>query len=163
MTTESNSTENSEYTTTFDENIKLFTRTHNASGVKWAWYARERPKRTTPVARNGMTIAKLQQAGNSVRVKHLRWALYLPHYRTWARSSGHPEAKKIVVPSSLRQDPMYVFLPKGGYTHIIIKNPEGKYICLSSECSDKDSFCYASGVAAALDRMTPLEMSLLGV
>ena len=149
------------YTTSFDERIKLFTRVDNHTGETWAWYAREKPKQIVHTAKNGVTVAKLQAAGNNVRVKHLRWALYLPS--TTAYSRRQATSRAIVVPSTFRSDPMYAFLPKGGYTHVVIKHPSGKYICTSSECSEEDSFCYAAGVASALGRLTVLERGLLGV
>ena len=151
---------NGRYITVFDEQTKQFTRTDTSTGRTWSWYGRNRPTAPKYYAKNGITIEKLQAAGNSVRIKHLRWALYLPQFDV----RGHnrrPLGRAIVVPSSFRSDPMYVFLPKGGYTHIVIKHKTGNYICVSSECAEDDSFCYAAGVATALDRLTPTEIKLL--
>lgn len=150
-----------QYITTYDDKVKMFTRVDATTGESWAWEARKKPTKTSHTAKNGMTVTKLQTAGNSVRVKHLRWAVYLPQVQTIFKRSN--ECRAIVVPSTFRCDPMYKFLPKGGYTHIVIKSKSGKYICVSSECSDEDSFCYAAGVASALDRLSRLDIKFLGV
>lgn len=149
------------YITTFNEQTQRFRKTDTLSGRWWEWSGRG--KRNAPVqnkAKNGITIEKLQAAGNSVRVKHLRWALYLPQFDV--QSYGRRAVgRAIVVPSAFRGDPMYSFLPKGGYTHVVIKHKSGNYVCVSSECAEDDTFCYSAGVATALDRLTDLEIGLL--
>jgi hypothetical protein len=171
MTTTQNNEETT-YTTTYDEQTNSFTRVHK-DGCSWTWRARPKPVKPVFAAKNGLTIQKLQEAGNSVRVKHLRWALYLPLYDVYRKSinrnssarldapHSYIASRALVVPSTFRSDPMYIFLPKGGYTHLVIKHKSGRYICVSSECSEDDPFCYAAGIAVALDRLTPSEINLL--
>ena len=149
------------YTYEYNPATKQTTKKDVETGQEWTFFSRARQGKASFAARNGMTVQKLQEAGHSVRVKHLRWALYLGQSELIKnRMVGH---RMIVVPSTFRRDPMYVMLPKGGFTHVVIKSPSGKYICVSSECSEEDPFCYSQGVAAALDRLTKLDMSLLGV
>jgi hypothetical protein len=152
MPTTSNTTE-TDYITTLDTASGQFTRVEQATGRSWTWQTRERPGKTVHSSKNGVTIEKLAQAGNSVRVKHFRWALYAPYRKSAPRDNELFRA--MVVPSTFRQSRLYDLLPKGGYTHVIIKTKEGEYYMTSSECSENDPFCYAAGVAAALDRLHP--------
>jgi len=148
-----------EYTVVFDEQRQKYIKTETATGRTWEWSARKRPTKPTYASKNGVTVESLQVAGNSVRVKHLRWSLYLPQFNVWGNRNH--QGRAIVVPSTFRKDPMYVFLPKGGYTHVVIKHKSGNYICVSSECAEDDTFCYSAGVAAALDRLSAAEIKLL--
>ena len=147
--------EDPNWVTTYNEHTNSFTRV-DKDGCSWTWRARPRPTKPVLVAKNGLTIQKLQEAGNSVRVKHLRWAMYWPHYDK-RRYLG----RALVVPSTFRGDPSYKFLPKGGYTHVVIKDKAGNYVCVSSECAEDDTFCYAAGVAAALDRLDAAHIGML--
>ena len=136
----------------------------DGSGREWTWKSlSDFRKKSTFSASNGVTMKMLQEAGHSVRVKHLRWAIYMGlGERTAGRSAKAQKVlRAIVVPSTFRKDPMYTLLPKGGFTHISIKTPEGKYICLSSECSDNDPFCYQQGMAKALERLSRYDINLL--
>lgn len=159
--------EDNGYKTYLDSATGLFTRVHEESGRTFVWVARK--KRTKPVfkARNGVTIELLEKAGHKIRVKHFRWAVYLGLNERPIKgrfSSTHDyEMRAICVPSTYRKDPMYRLLPKGGYSHISIKTPEGKYICVSSECSESDPFCYLLGTAKALERLTAADLALLKV
>lgn len=156
------------YSWSIDEVSKEVTKRNNATGETWTWEAKERPKGPRCNPSNGVTIKKLQEAGHSVRIKHLRWASYLAindgMKKRKKKSELEFETHTICVPSTFRKDPLYAFQPKGGYTHIVIK-PKGhdKYICLSSECSKEDPFCYALGVEKALERLTSFEMGYLGL
>jgi len=159
-TAQNNDCDISRYTTEYHEVSDTFIKTDHLNHKMWAWKARPKPVKPVFAAKNGLTIQQLQEAGNSVRVKHLRWALYLPLYDV-PRNSRNIASRALVVPSTFRSDPMYIFLPKGGYTHLVIKHKSGRYICVSSECSEDDTFCYAAGVATALDRLTSTEINLL--
>lgn len=155
-----------EYTWSFDEDAQEVTKKHIISGKTWTWTARARPKGPKCNPSNGATIQKLQDAGHSVRIRHLRWARYaaLNDVRKKNKRELEYDSRVICVPSTFRKDPLFAFLPKGGYTHIVIK-PKGsdKYICLSSECSKNDPFCYALGVEKALERLTSFELGYLGL
>ena len=151
-----------DYETSFDGH--LFKRTHLPTNKTWVWSSRGRPVKRMPRARNNVTIDLLQEAGHKVRVKHFRLASYLGHNNLLKKKASHQfECRIIVIPSSFRKDPMYRVLPKGGYTHISIKDKNNKYICVSSECSEDDPFCYAEGVVAALEKLTSTELELLGI
>jgi hypothetical protein len=148
---------NSSYTYEFNELNGLMTKTEVETGNTWMYPARPKPEKPVFKAKNGVTVESIQQAGHSVRVKHLRWALYVPHVLTM----GYKAIRTIVVPSTFRKDSNYVFDSHGGYTHVVIKKKDGKYLCVSSECAPSDPFCYAAGVAAALDRLTSDEIRSL--
>ena len=150
-----------QYTYEYNPPTKLVTKKDVETGQEWSYMSIQRPTKQHHVARNGITVAKLQDAGHSVRVKHLRYALYLGQNEFIKNREFAVRA--IVVPSTFRKDPFYKFLPKGGYTHVVIKTPKGQYICVSSECSEEDPFCYSHGVAAALERLGKLELRHLGL
>lgn len=159
---------NEEYTWEFNEKTQEVTKTNKLSGQVYVWKAKPRPKGPKCNPSNGATIEKLQEAGHSVRVKHFRWAEYAAIHDSFIKkkksldftAKPHP----ICVPSTFRKDPMYYFLPRGGYTHVVIKPKNSdKYICLSSECSTKDPFCYAIGVEKALERLSSFELGYLGL
>lgn len=153
-----------DYLTVVSADGHLFKRTHLPSNKTWVWTSRERPAKRIPRARNKVTIELLQEAGHKVRVKHFRLATYLGQNELVRKKEAHKfEFRVIVIPSSFRKDVMYRILPKGGYTHISIKNKDNKYICVSSECSEEDPFSYAAGVASALERLTRTELELLGI
>jgi hypothetical protein len=148
---------NSTYTFSYNQATNIVTKTDVDTGNSWDYLSRPRPGKLVCATRNGATVDKLQAAGNNVRVKHLRWAVYL------GQSYSGPFARLIVVPSTFRKDPNYYFSPKGGYTHVVIKRANGEYVCVSSECSQEDPFSYNMGVATALDRLTREELEMLGV
>jgi hypothetical protein len=110
--------------------------------------------------KNGVTIDKLKAAGNVVKIKHIRFALYakLKHH---LRNNKPDSARAIAIPSTFRKDPNYTVLPKGGYTHITIKNKDDVYFCVSSECSMEETFCYRKGIVEALDRLNSNEVAVL--
>lgn len=154
--------ESNGYQTYYDPATERFTRTHKESGRTFAWYARERPKKPVFKANNGVTVQIIEDAGHEIRVKHLRWALYIGQTERARRGRQYEyELHPICVPSTFRKDPMYKLLPKGGYTHISIKTPEGRYICVSSECSEEDPFCYQLGTVKALERLSREDIQLL--
>jgi hypothetical protein len=140
----------------YNPSNKIVTKTEIATGNTWHYISRPIPAKPVFKAKNGITVEAIQAAGHNVRVKHLRWAVYIPHTIT-ARAS----TVAVVVPSTFRKDPNYMFTPKGGYTHVVIKKKDGEYLCVSSTCAPEDPFCYAAGVAAALDRLTLMEIASL--
>jgi hypothetical protein len=158
-----------QYSYSMDDITGLVTKLENTTGETWTWKAKARPEGPKCNPSNGVTIAKLQEAGHSVRVRHFRWAYYAPLLDNVKRLRKSKQVyldapHAICVPSTFRQDPMYSFSPKGGYTHIVIKpKSSDKYICLSSECAKSDTFCYATGVEKALERLTSFEMGYLGL
>jgi len=148
----------SKYTYSYNPSNNVVTKTDSSTGNTWEYLSRSKSVKPAFKAKNGITVGMLQAAGHSVRVKHLRWALYTPHALT-----AKTGMTAIVVPSTFRKDPSYIFTPSGGFTHIVIKKEDGEYICVSSICSQDDPFCYAAGVAAALDRLTAKEIVSLGL
>jgi hypothetical protein len=153
----SNTKKKRTYVFTYNKETNTVTKTDKDTGVTWSYSSRARNNKPAATSKNGVTVEKLLAAGNKVRVKHLRWAVYLGH-----KCIGDI-ARLVVVPSSFRKDPNYFFAPKGGYTHVVIQRPAGDYLCVSSECSQDDPFCYAAGVCTALDRLVPEELDYLGV
>jgi hypothetical protein len=156
------------YMWVMDDSTGTVTKTEMASGRTWTWTPKPRPSKAKCSPKNGVSIQAIAEAGHKVRVRHLRWAYYLgTNERTQMLRSNREKRvynyRPIVVPSSFRRDPLYVLLPKGGYTHITIKTKENKYICLSSECATNDPFCYTTGVEKALERMTRDEVRYLGI
>jgi hypothetical protein len=151
-----------EYKYEYCPSTKKVTKTNTITGEEWSWFPRPRPGKVVCNPSNGVTIQKLVEAGNNVRVKHLRLALYWAQPHAIGRNTTS-SMRVIVVPSSFRKDPNYHLLPKGGFTHVVIKRPNGEYICVSSECSEDDPFCYNMGVCVALERLTPTELQLLGL
>jgi hypothetical protein len=151
------SKEKKNYKYEYNPSNNIVTKTDVDTGNTWEYLSRPRPSKLVCPTKNGVTIEKLQAAGNNVRVKHLRWAIYL------GQSHVNSTIRLIVVPSTFRKDPNYYFTPKGGYTHVVIRKPSGEYVCVSSECSSDDPFCYAVGVSTALDRLLPEEIEALGV
>lgn len=159
MTTQQ--TNNPDYVTVYNEDGRV-TRTHVPSGKQWHWTSRPKERKRFYRARNGVTVDSLVEDGLKVRVKHFRLARYLGQMEKLKPRESHMfEARVIVIPASFRKDPMYHVLSRGGYTHISIQSKDGKYICLSSECAEQDTFCYRLGIAKALERLTDTEMELL--
>jgi hypothetical protein len=147
------------YTTVFDEENKRFVRTDLSTGQTWSWPYKKRPSRKKhTVSSNGVTLEKLTKAGHKVRIRHFRYATYNPHdsFRGLFRAD-----RETVVPSTFRHSPYYRLSPKGGFTHITIQITDTDYICLSSECSTKDPFCYNSGITIALSRLTQYDLHRL--
>jgi len=140
------------YTFEYNPNNNIVTKTDVETGNSWSYPSRSAPRKPAFSAKNGITVAQLQEAGHNVRVKHMRWAMYTPH---------RGRQSVMAVPSTFRKDYNYLFFPKGGFTHVVIKKSDGGYICVSGECSIDDPFCYAAGVAAALDRLTALDIASL--
>lgn len=165
--TKTMSKQNKQKTYVFDYNTEtnIVTKTDPDTGNSWLYPSR--PKQSSPVckAKNGVTIKDIQDAGFSVRVKHLRYAWYMPHLlaKKHVRYIPVNEIRLMVVPSTFRKDINYTFVPHGGFTHIVIKTQDGEYICVSSECAPDDPFCYAAGVASALDRLTRADRLVLGL
>ncbi len=154
------------YMWVMDEATGAVTKTELASDRTWTWVPKPRPSKAKCSPKNGVSIQAIADAGHKVRVRHLRWAYYLGiGERTRnMRNTGKDYANRaIVVPSSFRRDPLYLLLPKGGYTHITIKTKDNNYVCLSSECAINDPFCYTTGVEKALERLTDDELRYLGI
>jgi hypothetical protein len=152
------------YTDTYNPSTNKVTRLDTVSGETWEYFPRPKIVAEEYMAKNGVTVDSLIAAGNKVRVKHLRYALYMGlNEKLVNKKRRDYELREIVVPSTFRKDPMYTLLPKGGYTHVVIQHSSGKYVCVSSACSKEEPFCYARGVATALDRLSKFEMSVLGV
>lgn len=153
------------YSWKMDESTGMVTKTENSTGETWSWQHKARPAKAKCEASNGITVQKIQEAGNKVRVRHLRWAYYMSNadLLKYSRRMLTLIRRKIVVPSSFRRDPLYRLLPKGGYTHVTIKTSAGGYVCLSSECSEEDPFCYVKGVEKALERLSDVEIAYIGL
>ena len=152
------------YTWKFDKSTGIVTKTEISTGNNWSWVPKPRPVKAVCAPKNGVTVDMLSKAGNKVRVRHLRWAAYLGHEEHVSKKyGGFFLSRMIVVPSSFGKDPLYLLRPKGGYTHITIKTDMGKYVCISSECSLEDPFCYRKGVEKALERLTDYELAELGI
>lgn len=146
------------YTFEYNPSNNLVTKTDVVTGNSWSYLSRSAPRKPVFAAKNGITVEQLQSVGHNVRVKHIRWAMYAPHM------GSHTGRQSVMaVPSTFRKDYNYLFFPKGGFTHVVIKKSDGGYVCVSSECSIDDPFCYAAGVAAALDRLTDEDIDSLGL
>jgi hypothetical protein len=145
------------YTYTYNPSNNIVTKTDLATGNTWDYLARPKNVKPDYSASNGVTVEALQRAGNNVRVKHLRWAIYWQHEPVLKNRQGEV-SRVMVVPSTFRKDPNYMMLPKGGFTHVVIKKADGEYVCVSSECSQDDPFCYAAGVSRALERLRPSQI-----
>jgi hypothetical protein len=141
------------YAYSYNPSNNLVTKTELATGNTWDYLSRPKHGKPDHTPSNGVTVNALQKAGHNVRVKHLRWAVYWGHEAMLKNNKG-AVSRMMVVPSTFRKDPNYMFLPKGGYTHVVIKKKDGEYVCVSSECSVEDPFCYGAGVARALERLT---------
>ena len=150
------------YAYTYNPSNNIVTKTDLATGNTWEYLSRAKGEKPNHKASNGVTVEALQQAGNNVRVKHLRWAIYWVHDPVLKNGKGEV-SRVMIVPSTFRKDPNYMLLPKGGFTHVVIKKANGDYVCVSSECSQDDPFCYNAGVARALERLRPSQVQdLLG-
>lgn len=152
------------YKSTYNPSTNKMTKEDTVTGETWDYFPRPRIFAPEYSANNGVTVDQLIAAGNKVRVKHLRYALYMGLNEKLVNKKNYDfELREIVVPSTFRKDPMYTLLPKGGYTHVVIQHKSGKYICVSSACAKEEPFCYAAGVATALDRLSKTDMQFLGV
>ena len=145
------------YSFSYNQENNVVTKTDVVTGNSWSYPSRPKPGKLVSPTKNGVTVEKLQAAGHKVRVKHMRWAVYLRQ-----RYVG-PGLRLMAVPSTFRKNPNYFFAAKGGYTHVVIQRPSGEYVCVSSECAQDDPFSYAVGVSTALDRLLPSELEYLGV
>jgi hypothetical protein len=149
------------YSTVFDEQNNCFVKTEKVTGKSWTWPYKDRPSRKTQlVSSNGVTLDKITAAGFKVRIRHFRYAVYNPQNSSIGLYVG---LREIVVPSTFRHSPYYKLCPKGGFTHITIQMADQDYICLSSECSKKDPFCYNTGIATALSRLSNHDLNRLGL
>lgn len=151
------------YNTVFDEQNNCFIKTDKISGKSWKWPYKDRLSRKNPtVSSNGVTLQKLAKANYKVRIRHFRYASYNPgdsfNFRELFKT-----AREIIVPSTFRNSPYYKLAPKGGFTHITIRVSDKDYICLSSECSKKDPFCYNTGIAVALSRISGHDLARLSL
>ena len=147
----------SKYITTHYPESSTYVRVDKETGASWTW--KERPfkcLRTKRVAFNGVTVDKLTARGNKVRVRHFRHAIY--HGGPSKIIGNSFLLMRMVVPSTFRHDVMYQILPKGGYTHITVQTEDGEYYCYSSVCHIDDPFCYSTGIATALERISPAEL-----
>jgi len=89
-----------------------------------------------------VTVEKLRQSGNRVRVSHYRW------YET---SLGD----ELLAKYEIAQNNIEVVdgpFPYGGMTKIEITTPDGESLTGVAECSDRDNFSRKRGVAIALGR-----------
>jgi hypothetical protein len=130
----------------------------------WVWLNRK-PERVpvdyTPS--HGVTLDQIIKQGHKVRVSHLRYANYArtkPEF-DGGRKKRQEEKRFLVVPASFRHSGDFSLSPFGGYTHVHIKTKGGKHICVSSECSIEDNFCYRCGVKEALERLNAKELAQL--
>ncbi len=151
------------YTWEYNEVLGTVTKTEIATGNNWVWVPKPRPSKAVCAPNNHISVAQLAEAGNKVRVRHFRWAYYLPHGEYMIKKDGETYHRLIVVPSSYRRDPAYALYPKGGYTHITAKTKTGDYVCASSDCSIEDAFCYRKGVEKALERLSSYDLAILGI
>lgn len=108
--------------------------------------------------KNGLTIDKLIQAGNTVRVSHIRY-MEIPGTRVvghiWEDDVKVPVYEdfitRVPVPTFLRGH--CEFTAKGGSTYVVITTPEGDIISRDSHCHELDSFDYKLGVKNCLDQI----------
>lgn len=144
-----NRRDQSNYETNYYPETGVYVRVDKTTGASWTWSKREKKKRTQAVASNGATIEKLVKAGNKVRIRHMRYATCTNMFNP---RTGH--TPDIVVPSTFRYDDKYYLRSKGGFTHITIQTRDGDYFCYSSQCDKRDTFCYSTGIAKALEKIS---------
>lgn len=152
-----------QYSFMYDVDTRVVTKQDPRTGASWTYASRPKIGKALFTASNGVSVAKLQAAGHNVRVKHLRWAIYWGQNSLLINRKKDSSYRTIVVPSTFRKDPNYMLLPKGGYTHVVIKTPDNAYICVSSECAVEDPFCYNLGVATALERLSTADIKKLNL
>ena len=103
-------------------------------------------KRIKYTSDNGLTIEKLQNAGFSVKVVHVRYM----------KLDGVPVP--VPVPVFLRD--VVSFAARGGATHILVEDTDsGEYVVASSICHERDNFDYKFGVKLALEQFSKDEAS----
>jgi len=121
----------------------------------YCWMPRNSIQRQTKNYKesNKKIIVALQTSGYHIRIRHFRWAIYQQQREIFNKDTREFFARTIVVPSTFVKNPMYNILPRGGYTHITVKDSNGQFLCASSECSIEEPFCYSVGVAEALRRL----------
>lgn len=89
---------------------------------------------------NGLTIHNLRQAGNTVKITHIRYA----------NMTG--VGVLVPIPSYLRK--LTDFHPRGGATYVVITTPSKEVYSAVSVCNEVDCFDYRTGVKLALDRFS---------
>jgi hypothetical protein len=99
---------------------------------------------------NGLSVHNLRLAGYEVKVTHIRLSdVQVPKYDHHGELVGH-NIIPVAVNSYLHR--VYDFNPRGGFTHIVITNPDnGAWILVRSICHEIDSYDYKLGVKTALD------------
>lgn len=88
------------------------------------------------------TVESLRKEGYGVLVHHNRNLLIKPTYYEVV-VTGNP--KKLGVKSDK-------ILPRGGFTKVTIKTPDGREFCGVAKCSDNDNYNKKIGVAIAIGR-----------
>lgn len=153
---------NERYSTIYhDSSVERLDNLTNTVIARWE----KKPKKNNVPkyeTKNGVTIDKLKALGHVVKIKHIRWATY-DRIKTCLKNRVGSFVRIIPIPSTFRKDSHYHVLPKGGSTHITIKTKDDNYVCVSSDCSMDETFCYRRGITEALDRLDSLDLSLLGL
>lgn len=146
---------NTQYVFSQDPNSARVNKLDTDTGLTYCWLPRSRSQRDTKsyTESNKKIIEALHALGYHVRIRHFRWATYQQQRELFKKNTREYFARTIVVPSTFTKNPMYTILPKGGYTHITVKDSNDQVLCASSECSVEEPFCYAAGVAEALRRL----------
>lgn len=101
-------------------------------------------QRKQVTAKSGLTVEGIRKRGHKIAVMHLRFAQEI------RSAKRNPEVT--VMPANL-DNPKYVYLGHGGFTHISVKTKSGKEAVASSRCSLQDNYWNKYGVALCLDRL----------
>lgn len=145
------------YTTTFIPETKRFVRVDNETGKTWVWVAAEKPLKPDYTPNHGVSIEEIKSKGHTVRVHHYRFADY--SRQKPVRKGGKYKRCVTIVPAIFRKHEDYHLLPNGGFTHIVISTNDNNTICVSSECSEDDLFCYKRGIQTALEKLNSHELA----
>ena len=108
-----NSTETASerYTTTLNPETGMWLRVDNEAGKSWSWKAKSKPAKPTYIPSNGVTLEKLQKAGNRVHVMHSRWAEYRTFGKGVDKLKGKSEqyVRPVIVPATFKRSGKYTF------------------------------------------------------
>ena len=145
-----------------------------STGEEWLYEIRTNPRKSQKpnyVASNGVTLEKLQTAGFRVAISHTRWADYYARgFKPGPHGFKDSSRALVLVPSSFKKNSNYRLMACGGYTNIQIYSSNVSKtpvllsdICLTSECSTEEPFCYKMGVKQALQKLTKEEIAELNL
>jgi len=132
---------------TFKEVKGVVHKKDNHTGLTHKFRKRDRSQKRNYRPQNGVTLEILKAAGYEVTIQHLRY-----FHMVNTGQEGHRQPLVIVADISFRHDDSYTLLPRGGFTHLIIKRG-GEALNLTAKCHESDMFDRREGVKRALERL----------